>query len=37
MKGIFLGACLERHEMYDMDYNDIDPKTVIDKAEKMYI
>ena len=22
MKGIFLGACLERHEMYDMDYND---------------
>ena len=27
MKGIFLGACLERHEMYDMDYNDIDPKT----------
>lgn len=27
MKGVFLGACLQRHEKYDIDYNDIDTNT----------
>lgn len=27
MKGVFLGACLQRHYNYDIDYNDIDSST----------